>query len=189
MWELPIWKSVHLSAASDCTRPLLSLLKTRHMQESMHRCVERLAEHLSQFSTVLCVCALSVDQETGFQWGNLRQRAERSKSECTFCCSDYKVHTFAVSCTHLSVPARNLNFYTLVKILKHTYKLNLPPTRSAITTRVQVVSVCLLHTKLIHNHYILQIRVCLYWEFTPAGEQANAMTQQAQCTRGMICLH
>lgn len=53
---------MHLSAASDCTRPLLSLLKTRHMQESMHRCVEGPAENLSVPSVFVCVCSLSVDQ-------------------------------------------------------------------------------------------------------------------------------
>lgn len=96
-----------------------------------------------------------------------------------FKCSDYKAQAFffAVSCLHAHLrvfPACSFNFRTLVKIHK-------PPHYEEGTS--------LLHTKVANNHYTLQVRVCLYWGFTPTDEQANAMTQQAECTRGTICLH
>lgn len=47
---------------------------------------------------------------------------------------------------------------------------------------------CLRHTKVICNHYTLQITLWLLGIYT-SWRSGNAVTQQAECTRGMICLH
>lgn len=162
------------------------------------------AEHFSQFSTA-CVhaCVPSVDPFMRFHAdfrrivikvkGNGEPKGQKA-SGLFFLCSDYKAHTFfffflfAVSCLHAHLrvfPACSFNFRALVKIHK-------PHTRAQSSTgkkRHYDEGASLLHTKVAHNHYTLQVRVCLYWGFTPTDEQANAMTQQAECTRGTICLH
>lgn len=171
-------------------------------------------QHLSQFSTVcvyvciLCTCIslyfyacfvrksrLQTKCNKG-NWTPVRQFEARSREVKERVCFFAAVitrhtlllfHAWARVCMRPCVHARGLNFRTLVKC-RNTHTLNLPRTRSAIMTGAQVASMCLLHTKLLHD-CTLQIRVCLYWEFTPTDEQANAMAQQAQCTRGMICLH
>lgn len=56
-------------------------------------------------------------------------------------------------------------------------------------TRSQHVSICLLHTKDIRNHYTLQVRYVSIGNLHRLYEQANAMTQPAQSTGGAICLH
>ena len=170
----------------------------------MHRCVEGpgWALFTVQYRLCSCVCAvcgsvygLPCRLQTNRNKGERKRGAERSKSEWTFfLCSDYKAHTFfffflfAVSCLHAHLrvfPACSFNFRALVKIHK-------PHTRAQSSTgkkRHYDEGASLLHTKVAHNHYTLQVRVCLYWGFTPTDEQANAMTQQAECTRGTICLH
>ena len=94
-----------------------------------------------------------------------------------------------LSYTSACLRTRSFNFHTLVKFI-NAHALNLPPKAPLWQEHKLFLCVFFFFTrKLTHNHYTLQVRVRLYWEFTSNGEQANAMTQQAQCTRGMICLH
>lgn len=184
-----------LSAASDCTLPLLSLLKTRriagiHAQvcgrplpSTFHSSVPSVFMRVCRLWIYACPCRLQTKRNKG-------DRKRGAESEWTFFNAVITKHRlfFAVSCLHAHLrvfPACSFNFQTLVKIHKpHTRAL------SSMSKKCHYdEGTSLLHTIVANNHYTLQVRVCLYWGFTPTDEQANAMTQQAECTRGTVCLH
>lgn len=169
MCVLSIWKSVGLSAESDCSLPLVPLLKTRRMLESMHRCVGGPAEHLSQFQHSLCLSVYVVCGSVYIlcmfvgKWSRLQTKHIKDKRKL-----DWKGHRRSVlfpavitrrtillchACMHVHAALPPFIFICLLSLNMHT--LNLTQTQSAIMTKVQVALLYRLHTKLTHNNYTL----------------------------------